>query len=363
QQRVKHARRVFMGAPMQFARLFLIRVRRRLRRYRRTFRIWRIRARRRIVRRAMLPTRYRMLDRRMAKEAVRFGADLYWANDVTTVRSAYAAAKATTARVVYDAHEIIWDAPTVSSFHRRLWGAVERWHIRKVDGVSTVCDPIADEMVRRYRIARPVVILNCPRLSETATAGYPKDSPLNEFRRPGEKIVLFHGSLSPWRGLEQLIQAHALLPDEYRLVILGHGIFRKTLEGLVEQNGVADRVTFLHSVPPAALPRWLVGADCGVIPYQRIGLNHEYSTPNKLFEYMHVGIPIVVNDLPEIRRIVTEVGFGLVADCSDPAPLAKGIQELLSDPERLRTMMANAKAAAARYSWDAQEEKILQTLP
>ncbi|MGZ4141519.1 MAG: glycosyltransferase, partial [Actinomycetota bacterium] len=260
-QRERHAGRVLIGAPLQFARLFMIRARRRLRRYRRTLRIWRIRTRRRIVRRAMLPTRYRMLDRRMADEAIRFGADLYWANDVTTVRSAYAAARATKARVVYDAHELIWDAPTVTPMHRRMWGAVERWHVGRFDRVSTVCEPIADEMVRRYHIARPIVILNCPRLSETATAGRPEDSPINEFRRPGETLVLFHGSFSPWRGLEQLIQAVSLLPSSYRLVMLGHGIFRKTLEELVEGNGLSDRVTFLHSVPPAVLPQWLAGAD------------------------------------------------------------------------------------------------------
>ncbi|MGZ7030462.1 MAG: glycosyltransferase, partial [Thermoanaerobaculia bacterium] len=130
-----------------------------------------------------------------------------------------------------------------------------------------------------------------------------------------------------------------------------------------EGNGLSDRVTFLHSVPPAVLPQWLAGADMGVIPYQRVGLNHEYSTPNKLFEYMHVGVPILVNDLPEIRRIVNEVDFGLVVDCSDPGAIAKGIQKLLSDPERVKEMRANARAAAPRYSWDAQEEKILDTLP
>ncbi|TMK20777.1 MAG: glycosyltransferase family 4 protein, partial [Actinobacteria bacterium] len=172
-----------------------------------------------VRRRFLLPTRFRQLDRRMAREAIAFKADLYWANDAQTLRPAAAAARATGARVVYDAHEVVWDAPSVSWLKRRAWGFVERKHIRRMDAVFTVCDPIADLMASRYRIARPTVVLNCPRLAETSLTLSMASSPLNAYRRPGEQIVLFHGSLSPWRGLEQLIASVGLLPEEYRLVI------------------------------------------------------------------------------------------------------------------------------------------------
>ncbi|MCA1832140.1 MAG: glycosyltransferase [Actinomycetota bacterium] len=321
------------------------------------------RTRRFVTKRLLLPTRFRQIDRRMAEEAARFHADLYWANDVTTLRAAKAAARKTGAVAVYDAHEVIWDAPTVSPLKRRLWGLVERTHVRKVSRVSTVCDPIAREMQSRYGIDLPEVILNCPRLSDTTAAVEPSASPINAHRKPGERIILFHGSLSPWRGLEQVLHALTMLPQEYRLVILGHGSFRETLESLATELGVADRVTFLQSVPPSELPDWLAGADLGLIPYQRKGRNHEYSTPNKLFEYMHLGIPVLVNDLPEIRRIVTEIDYGAIVDCSDPSEIAKGIQDVLSDPVRYAQMRSNARAGAERYSWESQEHKVLAALP
>lgn len=323
-----------------------------------------IRALRRTAnRRILYPTRYRILDRRMAREAIAFGADLYWANDIGTIRAVRAAAKATGARSVYDAHEVIWDAPTIPAHQRRLWGMVERRHIRDFDHRITVCAPIAREMAARYGIAPPVVVLNCPRLEATRQAPDPGASPLQAYRRPGETIVLFHGSLSIHRGLEQLVDALAILGEGYRLVILGHGPFRSTLEARVAERGVGDRVTFLQSVPPAELPAWLAGADIGTIPYQRLGRNHEYSTPNKLFEYMHLGTPIIVNDLPEIRRIVADAGnFGVVADCADPAAIAAAIAALAADPARRAAMRAAALEAAPRYSWEAQEPLILQTL-
>lgn len=313
--------------------------------------------------RILYPTRYRIIDRRIAREAIRFHADLYWANDTMTIRPARVAARATGARSVYDAHEVIWDAPTISALQRRRWGAVERTHIKDFDHRITVCDPIAHVMAQRYRIPAPIVVLNCPRLEATLAAPNAEGSPLNAYRKPGERLILFHGSLSIHRGLEQLVDAMAILGAGYRLIVLGHGAFRTTLEARVADRGVTDQVTFLQSVPPAELPGWIAGADVGTIPYQRIGRNHEYSTPNKLFEYMHLGVPIIANDLPEITRIMADAGgFGITTDCADPKAMASAIEELCGDEDRRARMRAAALEAAPRYSWEAQEPLILQTL-
>jgi glycosyltransferase involved in cell wall biosynthesis len=323
---------------------------------------WKRRFRRFGRRRILQPTRYRQIERRMARAAIEFDADLYWANDVQTLRPAAAAARATGGRVVYDAHEVVWDVPTVSWFRQRVWALMERTQIPKMDRVYTVCNPIADLMAKRYRIPRPTVILNAPRLEMTTKAASHEESPLNAYRKPGERIVLFHGYLAPWRGIEQLIAATALLPHDFRLVILGHGGFRETLEELVEQSGLEGRVTFVSSVPPAELPSWVIGADVGTIPIQNRGRSFQYTTPNKLFECLHVGLPLVVNDLPEIAKVVNEVDFGIVTDCSDPAAIAKAIEELVSDPDRYRQMRVRARAAAPRYSWEQGETAILSSL-
>ena len=323
---------------------------------------WARRARRFGRRRILHATRFRQIERRMARAAIEFKADLYWANDVQTLRPAAAAARATGARVVYDAHEVVWDVPTVSKFRQRVWSLIERTQIPKMDRIYTVCDPIADLMASRYRIPRPTVVMNCPRLELTSSAPAHDDSPLNAYRRPGERIVLFHGSLAPNRGVEQLIAAMGSLPHGYRLVVLGHGRHRAVLEELAKRSGLDDRVTFIASVPPAELPAWVVGADVGTIPIQARGRSHKYNTPNKLFESLHVGLPLVVNDLPVVRQIVNEVGFGIVTDCSDPAAIAKAIEEIFSDPNRYEQMRVRARAAAPHYSWEQSEKDILSAL-
>ncbi|MGZ7031598.1 MAG: glycosyltransferase [Thermoanaerobaculia bacterium] len=301
----------------------------------------------------------RTMERQMTRAALDFGAELYWANDANTLRAGFRASRRSGGRLFYDAHEAIWDAVAWSPIARTRMAWIERRYVGRADAVFTVCRPIADAMTRRYGIQAPRVVLNCPRIDHTRTAPPHERSPLNEIRQPGESLILFHGGLSPWRGLEQLVQSVPLLPDHHRLVFMGPGRIKDSLQTLAEDMGVAARVTFLPGVPPADLPAWLTGADVGVIPYLRHGKNHEYSTPNKLFECMHAGVPLVVNDLPEIRRIVTEVGFGIVTDCSDPASIAKAIQELTGDPALRAAMSARARAAAEEYSWERQEAIIL----
>lgn len=333
-------------------RAFPRKVRRRVQRVKRFGRRW-----------IMLPTRYRQRERRMAEVAKEFHADLYWANDVTSVRAAAAAAKATGTRLAYDIHDVVWESPRMPRLQRLQWRLVERTNIRSADAVFTVCEPIARDTAARYRIPQPGVLLNCPRIEETSRARDPASSPLNDYRRPTERLILFHGGLAPSRGLEQLLSAVAHLPRYCRLVFMGYNKFRTVLEEQAQRLGVTDRVTFLAAVPPAELPAWLAGADVGTVPYQLVGRNHEYSTPNKLFEYMHAGVPVVVNDLPQVRRIVEEVGFGVVCDCSDPAAIAAAVTDILSDPERYEQMRKRARAAAEdRYNWETQEQTILAAL-
>ena len=303
------------------------------------------------------PDFLRQLEARIEAETVAFKPDLVWANDAETLGPGSRAAERVGARLAYDAHEAVWDAPHLTPERQSYWTDVERRYIGTADIRYTVCEPIAVELQSRYSIPHPHVILNAPRLHTVVPRA---QSPLNAYRNPGEKLVLFHGGFSIHRGLEQLVQAMLMVDEHHRLVLLGYGRLKKPLEEDVELLGIAHRVTFLDAVPPTELLTWVAGADVGVIPYQRIGTNHEYSTPNKLFECMHAGVPVVVNELPEMKRIVLDVGFGIVTDCSDPAAIAKAIEELTTDDARWTAAHEAALRGAKKYSWDAQEAQILE---
>jgi glycosyltransferase involved in cell wall biosynthesis len=295
----------------------------------------------------------------MAGAAIAFKPDVVWANDADTLRAGASASRTTGARLVYDAHEVMWDVPQLKRSWKWRWAMVERTQIRRAHAASTVCDPIADLMAERYKIPRPAVILNCPALAESEHVPAPVDSPLNAHRRPGERIVLYPGNVAPHRGLEELIAAIPFLPSDVRLVIIGQGAYQGAIKRLVAERELAERVTVLDPVPAEQLLGYVAGADVGTVSHLRRGRNQEYAMPNKLFEFMHLGIPVVANDLPLVTPIVREVGFGAVVDITDPRAVAHAIAGLLEDPDRRAQMRENALAGARRYSWENQERTVL----
>jgi len=152
------------------------------------------------------------------------------------------------------------------------------------------------------------------------------------------------------------------LPSTYRLVFLGYGRLRRALGVAADRSGLGERITFVDAVSPDELPAWLPGADIGMIPYQAHGLNYTLSTPNKLFEYMHAGVPVVANALPEIRRFLEELGFGITCDSSNPRAMASAIQRIAEDETHYREMREKALAASEVFSWENQEESIVSML-
>ena len=114
--------------------------------------------------------------------------------------------------------------------------------------------------------------------------------------------------------------------------MLGDGLALESFRARV-RSGEWQRVYFPGKVPLAELPSYTASADLGVVLIEDISLSHRLSLPNKLFEYMHAGIPILGADLPEIGRIIRETKTGEVCDPNDPQAIATAIKRLLSDTQ------------------------------
>jgi glycosyltransferase involved in cell wall biosynthesis len=217
-------------------------------------------------------------------------------------------------------------------------------------------------MVRRFGVARPLVLLNCPprpiapparvrRIS--AALGLPDD----------RQIVLYHGGFSPGRGIEQLIDAIGQVP-EATLVLMGYGSLQATIEARVAAAELVDRVRVLPAVPQEELIAWIAGADVAAMPIQPTTLNHQLTVPNKLFEAMAAGVPVVASDLPGMAPIVRETGCGLLVDPTDPVALAVAIRTVLDAPpdQRAAWRRGGLEAVATRYSWEHQVPLLLAAL-
>ena len=266
-------------------------------------------------------------------------------------------------RVVYDARDIYVDAANLARMPRTLRtmiGRAERGWARRADRVITVNRPYAEVMARRWAIDQPLIVLNC---------AYRTDPPDPQPRRFHEalglaaatRVVLYQGGFSRDRGIEQLIAAIPSVPDAV-LVLLGYGSLQAELETIAADPATGGRVRVLPAVPPTELLGWVASADVVAMPIQPTTLNHRLTTPNKLFEAIAVGVPVVASDLPGMAPTVREADAGLLVDPADPAAIALACRSLLDEgadarAERRQRIVA---AAHATYNWEAQMARLLE---
>jgi glycosyltransferase involved in cell wall biosynthesis len=173
-----------------------------------------------------------------------------------------------------------------------------------------------------------------------------------------EKIILYQGSLNMGRGLVMAIRA-LLYISNARLVIIGTGDVENDLKKLALSLGLTDRVLFLGRIAPDKLIQYTMQADLGISLEEKLGLNYYYALPNKLFDYIQAGIPVLVSDVPEMAAIVNHYQVGMVTHTSDPQKLALLFDEMLHDPEKRASWKTNLKAAAKELCWENEEEKLM----
>jgi len=293
------------------------------------------------------------------------------AHDLNTLPVAAALAVRLRLPLTYDTHELYPEMSTLSPREAATWRFLERRLAKRADHVVTVCDSIAAEIERRYRVPRPTVLLNCP-LEASATGngaaawagetGLAGGTDLLQARvgldGSGEPLVLYQGGFSPHRGLATLVRsAHEL--ERGTIVLMGWGRLEDELRELIVREDLGDRVRITGPVPPEEVVAYAAGASLGVIPYEPVGLNNTYTTPNKMFDFMAAGLPMAVSRLPELTRFVEQGEMGLTFRPGDPAALAEAINKILADPEDYRQMRKRAQEAARRYTWEQQSPKLL----
>jgi glycosyltransferase involved in cell wall biosynthesis len=286
-------------------------------------------------------------------------AVIYHAHDLNTLLVAFWASRRHGAGLVYDSHELFIETSTLPEVQKKVWKIVERLLIHRAHKVITVNGSIAEELSTRYNILLPMVVMNAPNLS--SRPGFRRGKNLLRQRLELDKevpIILYQGGYTPNRGLENLIlAAHSI--EKGIIVFMGWGRLEDTLRQLVISEKLDERVKFTDPVPPELLLKYTQCADLGVIPYQFVGLNNYYTTPNKLFEYMMAGLPVIGSDFPELRRIIIEYGLGQVFDPDDPKDIAKKISVILSDPANLKRYKQNGRKAANIFNWENESKKLI----
>ncbi|MGB7447541.1 MAG: glycosyltransferase [Ornithinimicrobium sp.] len=296
-----------------------------------------------------------------------WGPDAVHACDGNTLVPAMSIARVAGAAIVYDSHEL-WlhrnvrsDRPVAPCVE----GAIEWAGVRRAAGVITVSPSIAAWLQRRYRLRRePTLVRNtpaAPKLGGSATSiEVGQQASLRERAGLGEDttVVAYAGRITTARGLEETLAALSLMDEGVHLVLLGYGEpdYLATLRARIVALGLAPRVHVVEPVYPDHVPMVLATADLSVVIVRPVCLSYRFSLPNKLFESVHAGVPVVAADLPDLADLVRRFRIGEVVDVSTAEDLAASMTRVLADPGPYRQA---ARAAAQEFTWAGEEVTLL----
>ena len=259
------------------------------------------------------------------------------------------------ARLVYDTHELETETDGLTGLRQRLARWAEKLFIRFADATVVVGNEIRNWYITNYKCKNTATVLNCPNYVRQERT----DLIRNEFNiEKGRKIILYLGGISEGRGVRYLLESFNILTNHnYTLVFIGYG----DLENLVSAYSAKNNHIFLRkAVRPEEVIQYAASADVGVSIIEDNCLSYTYCLPNKLFEYTMAGIPTIVSDLPEMRKIVEEYNIGVAISGKDNDEFKRALLKLEEMPVEL--MNNNLAKAAIILNWESQEGHYISVM-
>jgi len=286
-------------------------------------------------------------------------ADLLLANDLDTLWPNYVVSKLKGIPLIYDSHEIFCEVPELQAnpTKKRIWEKLESRIVPKLKYCLTVNQSIASYFTDKYKVPFQFV-RNIP--SYTKLDAVKTRTQLN---LPNDKkIIIMQGAgINVQRGAEELVEAFQYLSDEYLLLIIGSGDVIHQLKANALKFNLKDKIKFIDKNPATELRHYTINADLGVTIDKDTNMNYHFSLPNKVFDYLHAGIPILATRLPEIENIVKTYQVGTFIENHDPKHIAERIHEFLSSAKYLNSK-ANTKLAASENNWKTERRKLEQLI-
>jgi glycosyltransferase involved in cell wall biosynthesis len=286
------------------------------------------------------------------------GAELLFANDLDTLLPNFLVSRLKKIPLIYDSHELFCEVPELEQtpLKRKIWESLEAFIVPQLKNCVTVNESIARIFNEKYGV-RFHVVRNIPSHSKPPVLKSRKELGLPE----DKKVVIMQGSgINIGRGAEELVEAMKLV-DGAVLLIIGGGDVWPVLKKKVADLGLSDRVILKNKMPPADLFHYTANADLGISIDKPTNRNYLFSLPNKLFDYIHAGVPVLCSRLPEIEKLVSEFQVGEFIDSHGPEHITERLNELLNGTD-LSLHRQNTRKAAAVLNWETEKEKLRSVL-
>ena len=276
--------------------------------------------------------------------------EVLFSNDLDTLIPNYFVAKLQRKELIFDSHELFSEIPELK--HRKLikqfWLTIERWILPKLTKVITVSDAIKKHYKNLYGI-EAVVIRNLPLEKSVHQQSFP-------FPTENKNIILYQGAVNIGRGIELMLETIKLL-DNCVLVIIGTGDIIEVLKQKVSSQTLENKVRFMGKVQPKDLKQFTPNATIGLSLEEDIGLNYRYALPNKLFDYIQAEVPLIVADLPEMKKLVETYQVGEILWERSPKSLAKLILKVISNNYTIALQKAKRE-----LTWTKEKDKLIRLL-
>lgn len=283
-------------------------------------------------------------------------ASLLVSNDLDTLLPNYVCSRIKNIELVYDTHEYFTGVPELERrpIVKNVWRFIEKTIFPKLKYIITVNDSIAslykEEYGRRLHVVRNIPPrLNIELIPSRKELSLPED----------KKIVILQGAgINIDRGAEEAIDAMNFLEDII-LLIIGGGDNINILQKKVQQALLSEKVIFRPKMSYVDMMQYTVNADLGLTLDKDTNINYRYSLPNKFFDYIQAGIPVLSSDLIEIKIIIEKYNIGEIIKDHNPKNIANSIKSMLFDNESRSVWKENLKIAAEELCWEKEEVMLL----
>ncbi|MAO46432.1 MAG: hypothetical protein CL823_04710 [Crocinitomicaceae bacterium] len=303
---------------------------------------------------------YAELQRVLIKWLKGVDVDAIWANDLDTLLPAVVVGKKKGIRVVYDSHEFFTEAAglTDAPLKRWVWLMIEKYTVPKVGSMITVNSSIAENYRCRYGV-HVDVLRNMPELNDIPEVEH--RTPFEQYGVPTDKpILLLQGAfMDRDRGTKEAVDSMEFI-DDATLVLVGAGIEWEESKERLDDPRWKGRLFCIPKLPYEELKKLTASADIGLSLDKASHINYQLSLPNKLFDFLHVGLPIVASPMVEVVKIINQYMVGVVVEKVEPNHIASAVKKMLEKPKSV--WLKACMNARENLHWGADSHVIIEQL-
>ena len=274
--------------------------------------------------------------------------------DVYSIPLAYIASLFFKCKYIYDSRELFTD---LASLHKKkikqfVWKLIERCFVPRAKLLITVNESIAKILKNNFHNKKVEIIYNFPSLKlDKEQVDISQIIGSNN-----SKVLTYQGGLQHGRGICILLDLISSI-DECILLFLGNG----QLKSRIKEHPLFNKRVFVKdNISASQILKYTANSFLGMSIIENLSKSYYLSLPNKIFEYVHAGVPVISSNFPEIRNIVTRFNIGELVNPEDKQEILNKINFLIDNPDIYNTYKQNCINARDTLNWENQESKFIE---